>query len=132
MIQDLTSSRQRYSEGAGDYKLTINGIDTRRGHEIGFQVATYTGGGLGPIPLITDNNVTTGVPTSGTSKGSIYFYDREHLEFRTALPQSFYETTESDFAILANAQKRYMILHGGELIADRFNCHAAVKHLSGV
>jgi len=130
MIQDLTSSRQRYSEGAGDYKLTVNGISTRQGHEIGFQVATYTGGGLGPIPLIPDNNVA--IAGTCASKGSAYFYDNEHLELRTALPQSFYETSESDFAILAKAQKRYMILYAAELIADRFNCHAGVKSLSGV
>jgi hypothetical protein len=108
----------------------VNGIKTRAGHDIGFQVATYTGGGLGPIPMIPDNNVAT----SGTcaSNGSVYFYDTEHLELRVAMPQSFYETSESDFAILGSAQKRYMILYAAELIADRFNCHAGVKQLSGV
>jgi hypothetical protein len=131
MIGDLIGSRQRF-DGVGNVEITVNGINTRVGHETGFQVATYIGGGVGPIPLIQDSNVVTaGGASIPASNGSIYFLDQNHIELRVAMPQSYFVTNESQFAVIDYAQYRHFILYAAELIANRFNCHGKVANLSG-
>jgi len=133
MVQDLVGSKQRFNDGIGKVELTLQGINTRPGVNAGFQVSTYSGGGIGPVPLLSDYNVgTAAVGSLPASNGSIYFIDKNFMELRQARATSYYATKESDYLNIDYLEQRHLILTAQELIVPKPSAHGKVTYLSGV
>jgi|GEM_PF-2475742 len=124
-IQKLVDPKGRMLHGESEVEYTQSGVVTRRGHGGGrIPVASIITNGL-TIPVFSDPNVA--VPISGGA-GNLYFIDLDHIELRVAMPISYFHTDfGQDFLRLDYPQVYHDIIFGGNLIADRFNCHAAIK-----
>lgn len=124
-IEALDGVKQRYSEG-GKWKVdAINGVNTRKGLEIGFSVSSYIGAGIS-VPIFTSKDVHA--ETSGN--GNIYLLDLDHIELRMALPTVYMSTENRDFLTLDSFNYKYMYLTVAQLCADKFICHGAIKYLN--
>jgi len=127
-IQKLIDPKGRILHGQNEVEFTQDGVVTRRGHGAGrIPVASLITNGL-TIPVFSDPNVA--VPVSGGA-GNLYFIDLDHIELRVSLPISYFHTDMgNDYLRMDYTQIFHDILFGGNLIADRFNCHAAIKYIA--
>ncbi len=124
-IQALEGSKIRY--GAGDkWKIdSINGVNTRNGIKIGYAVSSYVAAGI-DIPIFTTKDCHA---ESGGS-GNIYCLDVNHVNIRMALPTVYLDTENQHFLLLDSFNYKYMLLTVAQLIADKYNCHGAIKYLN--
>lgn len=76
-------------------ELTFNGVRTAKGHEMGFEVASYK-----DYPIITDKNV----PEDGT--GRVYLIDTRFMRLKMAYPTMYIETRGSDDWIALDRLKK--------------------------
>ena len=126
-LQKLIDPKGRYLYGEKEVELTVNGLKTRKGVDAGrLQVSTIVTNGL-TIPVITDANIA--VPVAGGA-GNLYFVDMEHIELRTSIPITYLQTTTGDMLHIDQMFLRHFLFTGCQLIADQFNCHAAIKCIS--
>ena len=127
-IQKLIDPHARFLHGENYVEITQNGVKTRRGEGGGrLPVSSIVTNGL-TIPVFSDPNVA--VPVAGGA-GNLYFVDLDHIELRVALPISYFHTDMgNDYLRMDYTQIYHDIFFGGNLIADRFNCHAAVKYIA--
>ena len=126
-IQRLIDPKGRYLHTEMNYEKTVNGVKTRKGVEAGRLTAgALVTNGL-TIPVFSDPNVA--VPVSGGA-GNLYLIDVEHIELRYILPVTYIPTTMQDMALHGTMYERHWLITGMQLIADQFNCHAAVKYIA--
>jgi len=127
-IQKLIDPKGRYLHGQDEVEVTVNGVKTRKGVAAGrMMVSSIVTNGL-TIPVFTDPNVA--VPVSGGA-GNLYFIDLEHIELRVALPISYFHTDFGQhFLLVDTPDVKHEIFFGGQLIADKFSCHAAIKYIA--
>lgn len=124
-IEALEGVKQRYSD-ASKWKVdSVNGVQTRKGLDIGFSVSSYVGAGI-EVPIFTSKDVHA---ESG-GNGNIYLLDLDHIEIRVALPTVYMSTENSHFLVLDSFNYKYMFLTVAQLCADKFNCHGAIKYLN--
>jgi hypothetical protein len=124
-IEALDGVKQRYPSG-GPWKIdTVNGVQTRKGLQIGFSVSSYVGAGI-EVPIFTSKDIHA----EAGGNGNIYLLDLDHIEVRVALPTVYMSTENSHFLLLDSFNYKYMYLTVAQLIADKYNCHGAVKYLN--
>lgn len=123
-IEALADTKLRYEENKFVIS-TVNGVQTRKGKEIGFSVSSYIGAGI-KVPIFTSQHI---VASSG-GNGHIYLLDLDHIEIRVAMPTVYYETTNQNFSLLNKMYYEYILMTVAQLIADQFNCHGAIKWLN--
>lgn len=124
-IEALEGTKQRFSNQDGWKIDTVNGVQTRKGREIGFNVAAYSGSGL-TIPIFQSKDVHA---ESG-GNGNIYLLDLDHIALRLALPTVYMSTENSHFLLLDSFNFKYMYLTVAQLVADQYNVHGAIKYLN--
>ena len=123
-LEALEATKTRYTDHK--YKIdTVNGVNTRQGIAAGFSIATYRGAGL-EIPIFTSKDIHA---ESG-GNGNIYLLDLDHIEIRVALPSVYLSTENQHFLLLDNFSYKSMIVTVAQLVADKFNCHGAIKYLN--
>ena len=123
-IEALADTKLRYDENKFVIS-TVNGVQTRKGKEIGFSASSYIGAGI-KIPLFTSQSIIG----SAGGNGNIYLLDLDHIEIRVAMPTVYYETTNQGFQLLNKMFYEYMVMTVAQLVADQFNCHGAIKWLN--
>jgi hypothetical protein len=123
-IEALADTKLRYEENKFVIS-TVNGVQTRKGKEIGFSVSSYIGAGI-KVPIFTSQHI---IGSSG-GNGNIYLLDLDHIEIRVAMPTIYYDTTNQNFTLLDKFYYEYIIMTVAQLISDQFNCHGAIKWLN--
>lgn len=124
-IQALEGVKLRY--GAADqWKIdSINGVNTRKGLKIGYAVSSYVAAGI-EIPIFT----TKDCHAEAGGSGNIYCLDVNHIAIRMALPTVYMDTENQHFLLLDSFNYKYILLTVAQLVADKYNCHGAIKYLN--
>jgi hypothetical protein len=133
-MQKLIDPKQRFLDHQSFVQITMNGVETRRGAQTGFPVATYISNGI-PIPMFPSRHVAnetsdnrSGIVTDADI-GNIYFIDLDEIELRMAIPMTYLETPPAAMLTGDFLKTRHMFLFASQLICKNFRPHAAVKYL---
>ena len=120
----LISAKQQFI-GKSRAIVTREGVQTRQGEDVGFQITTYSGGGISDIPVFGDNAVNQGA----SGKGTIYFIDGDDMEFRTGMPQTYWETPNDAFGLIGASGQfatRNLLAVVGEVVCSNPPKHGKI------
>lgn len=113
-LEQLLQPQQRFGEK--QVQFGVNGVQTLRGAEGGFDVATYKG-----IPIIPDQN------TLQDTLSRIYLVDLERLWMAIAMPPQHVET--EDWIKLGYFYREAMDVMMGNTVSTGFHCHGKARDL---
>ena len=133
-LQKLIDPKQRFLESKMDVSISMNGVSTRPGNQVGFSVASMITNGI-QIPFFPTRHAANETASNRSATitdadiGNIYFIDLDAIEFRMAFPLTYMETPLKDMMTLNALKVRHMFILGGQLMATNYKSQGAVKYL---
>jgi len=120
--------KEFYGSNVVSVTYTVNeGIKTRQGDDVGFDVASYSGSGVSKIPIIEDEGVHA--ETGGI--GNWYLIDRDEVKLRIAMAPAWYETNLGEHMLFQRLARRFAVALGCvQLTCKNFRANGAVKYLA--
>lgn len=96
----------------------FNGLQTLPGVEGGFNMSSYDN-----IPIFTSSQVVK------DTLSRLYLINADFAHIRVALPTRLLETNDVDWLLVDAMKTLHVMVTGGELVAERFNCHGKIRDL---
>jgi len=133
-MQKLIDPKQRYLDVPMDVQITENGVQTRQGAKVGFQIASYLTNGI-QIPFFTSSHIANELAANRSATitdadcGNIFIIDLDTVEVRYAIPITYMETPAEAMLTRDNMSTRHMFLFAGQLLCTNFRANAAIKYL---
>lgn len=121
-------AKEFYGNNTVKVSYSVNeGIKSRTGDDVGFDVASYSGSGVAKIPIIEDE----GVHAESGGIGNWYLIDRDAVKLRIALAPAWYETNLGDHMLFQRLARRFAVALGSmQLVCNNFRANGAVKYLT--
>lgn len=133
-ISSLIDPKQRFVDGPMDVQYTVNGVQTRRGTDTGFSVASFISNGI-RLPIFPNKHVSGEGGRNITTKitdadiGDIYILNMDDIHLRYAVPSIMWSTPPEARMTGDIMKDRHMIMTAVQLICTNFRSQSAVKYL---
>jgi hypothetical protein len=133
-MQKLIDPKQRFLDAPMNVQYTLNGIQSRKGADTGFSVASYTAGGI-RIPFLelewaaNEDSTNRSATITDADIGNIYIVDMDTVEIREAIPITYMETPPPAMMTGDVLKTRHWFLYAAQLLSTNFRANGAIKYL---